>query len=119
MLNNDGITLRESASIADCLNSHFGSVGEKLASEFNYENNNGKDPLDYIQKQVHNSVFLPYTDDNKVLQILSKLDINKGYGYDLISNRILKGTSAVITPYSLFIQSLSSARCIPGFIQNC
>ena len=81
MVDNDGLTLRDPVSIADCLNKHFGSVGEKLASEFDHKN--GKDPLDYIQRQVQNTVFLPYTDANKVLRLLSKLDINKGCGFDL------------------------------------
>ena len=60
MVNEDGVSLRDSAGIADCLNKHFGTVGEKLASELNPENNESKDPLDYIQMQVKHSVFLPY-----------------------------------------------------------
>ena len=90
-------------SIADCLNCHFGSIGEKMASKINLEN---ADPLKYISEQVQQSVFLPFTDTNKVSNLLTKLDINKGSGYDLISNRVLKATSEVITPYIVYLFNL-------------
>ena len=66
-----------------------------MASKINLEN---ADPLKYISEQVQQSVFLPFTDTNKVSNLLTKLDINKGSGYDLISNRVLKATSEIITP---------------------
>ena len=67
-----------------------------MASKVNLDN---ADPLKYISEQVQQSVFLPFTDTNKVSNLLTKLDINKGSGYDLISNMVLKTTSEVVTPY--------------------
>ena len=83
-----------------------------MASELNPENYESKDPLDYIQMHVKHSVFLPFTDANKILRLLSKLDINKGSGYDLISNRIIKSTSTVITPYLVYLYNLYLANGI-------
>ena len=107
--------LSDSKSIADCLNTHFGSVGEKMASKIDQGNSKIKDPLEYVPKKVEQSVFLPYTDINKVMQLLSSLDINKGCGYcgmmihhryDLISNRILKRTCDIIAPYIVYLFNL-------------
>ena len=103
IVNENGSTLCDTQSIADCLNCHFGSIGEKMASKINLEN---ADPLKYIAKQVQQSVFPPFTDTNKVSNLLTKLDINKGSGYDLISNRVLKATSEVITPYIVYLFNL-------------
>ena len=51
MVNEDKVKLEDSASIADCLNNHFGTVGQKLASKLDSENVKTKDPLEYIQNR--------------------------------------------------------------------
>ena len=110
MINENNENLKDPASIADCLNQHFGTVGQKLASALDSENVKTKDPLEYIQKQVPHSIFLHYTDTNKMLQQLSKLDPTKGCGYDILSNRILSHTSAVIAPYLVYLFNMCLAQ---------
>ena len=57
MVNEDNVTLHDTASIADCLNKHFGTVGEKLASQLSADTDIAKDPLKYIKKEVQHSIF--------------------------------------------------------------
>ena len=45
-----------------------------------------------------------------MLQQLSKLDPNKGSGYDIVSNRILSHTSAVIAPYLVYLFNMCLAQ---------
>ena len=96
-------TLCDSQRIADCLNCHFGSIGEKMVSKVNLDNT---DPLKYISEQVKQSVFLPFTDTNKFSNLITKLDIHKGSSYDLISNKVLKATSEIVTPYIVYLFNL-------------
>ena len=52
LVNSDGNVLETSAEIADCLNSHFGSVGSKLAKKYDeMDCNQLKDPISFIKKK--------------------------------------------------------------------
>ena len=125
ILNEKGERIYDPLSIANCLNAHFGGVGEKMASKFNTKKANLKDPLQYISKRVTNSIFLANTDSTEILQLISKL-LKKACGYDLISNTMLQHTAAVISPYivslfnlcinqGIFPDSFKIAQVIPLF----
>ena len=58
-----------------------------------------KDPLDYLPRQVKNSIFFSDIDYSEILTLISKLVLKKACGYDLITNRILKSTSYIISPF--------------------
>ena len=58
-----------------------------------------KDPLDYLPKQIKNSLYFSDIDYSEILRLISKLVLKKACGYDLISNRILKATSYIISPF--------------------
>ena len=125
ILNEEGVRINDSLGIANRLNRHFGSVGAKMASNFNTKKANAKDPLRYISKRVNNSIFLANTDSTEILDLISKL-LKKACGHDLISNTMLKHTAAVISPYivslfnlclnqGIFPDSFKIAQVIPLF----
>lgn len=49
-------------SIANCLNEHSSSVGKNMAAEVDIEVDSKllRDPLDYLPKQVKNSIYILY-----------------------------------------------------------
>ena len=58
-----------------------------------------KDPLEYVSVDQKESMYLFETDECEIYKLISKLHLRKASGYDHISNRILKETCAVITPF--------------------
>ena len=58
-----------------------------------------KDPLEYVTVEQKESMFLFETDDCEIFKLISNLHLKKACGYDHISNRILKETCTVITPF--------------------
>ena len=58
-----------------------------------------KDPLSYISKDVKSSLFLFIPNAHEISKIIAKLDENKQFGYDLISNKMAKVTNEIISPY--------------------
>ena len=124
-LNEDKIRVHDPLIIANCLNKHFSSIGEKMAAELNTENTNLKDPLLYVSKKVNNSIFLANTNVPEIVNLISKL-LKKACGYDLISNSMLQKTAEVISPYivslfnlcinqGIFPDSFKIAKVIPLF----
>ena len=100
MVHEHGTKLEDPSKIADCLNKHFSSVGEKMASKF--DNSSGSDlknPLDYITENNRNSMYLTNVDASEICRLILNLDVKKSCGYDQISNRVLKETCHVITPF--------------------
>ena len=87
-------------SKANCLNDHFGNVGKNMAEKCqNIPSSCLKDPLSYIKKKVDNSFVLSRTNSYEISTLIRKLNNKKSSGYDCISNKILKETKDVITPY--------------------
>ena len=72
-------------------------MAEKIVNEV--DQNILKDPLDYLPRQVKNSIFFSDIDYSEILTLISKLVLKKACGYDLITNRILKSTSYIISPF--------------------
>ena len=95
----NGVLLEDPKQIADCLNNHFTSIGQKMADKINDRNLSNIDPLSYITHDVNNSMFLRFTSTYEISERISKLDNKKSSGYDLISNCILKATNRTISPY--------------------
>ena len=91
--------LQNSSAIANCLNTHFGTVGSDMAKKIDQTSCQAKDPLDYVKILQQQSMYLHETDNSELLKLISKLEIKKACGYDHISNRILKASSYIITPY--------------------
>ena len=130
-----GRKLRDPKLIANSLNEHFSSVGEKMASEF-VNNADSKDPLDYVSTNIENSFVPALTDVSEILKLIMKLRDKKASGYDAISNKILKSTRNVIAPYiailfnscirhGVFPECFKKAQIVPLFkggerdSQNC
>ena len=88
---------------------------------------NLKNPLDYLSNlNVQESAFFSNTSKSEILDILTNLNPKKSCGYDLISNRVLKETSYIITPFletlynmcmskSLFPECFKIAKVTPLF----
>ena len=110
MVDSEGNIIEAPHDIANCLNSHFGSVGHKMAKKFEeMDPNHLKDPLSFIKKeQNQNSMIVFPTNTSEIINVISKLDNKKSCGYDLVSNKILKATQSTILPYlvSLFNQCI-------------
>ena len=90
-INREGTILEEDIDKADCLNDHFGTVGARMAKEYD-DYNNGRtyqDPLSLIKKERNNnSMVLFPTDEYELANMISKLDNKKSCGYDLLNNSI-------------------------------
>ena len=101
MTDADGNLLEDPTDIANCLNTHFGTVGQKMANKFDdIDPSRLKDPLSLIKKEENqNSMVMFPTNANEVLTLISKLNNKKSSGYDSISNQIIKASSHTITPY--------------------
>ena len=95
--------------IANCLNTHFSSVGESMAEKIKTLDSD-KDPIDYISCNVKHPANLSLTNEKEISDLVKSLKNKKACGYDLISNRILKETRKTIVPFitSLFNKCLSS-----------
>ena len=85
MTDKHGTKLEDPTKIANCLNEHFSSVGEKMASHFNdMDESARKNPLDYINENNRNSMYLAKTDTAEICRLILSLDVRKSCGYDQI-----------------------------------
>ena len=105
----NGNKLHDPKLIANSLNEHFSTVGEKMASKF-ANDTNLQHPLDYITTEVKNHFIPSPTNISEILKLILNLGDKKASGYDSISNIILKNTKVVIAPYivKLFNTCMSS-----------
>ena len=87
-------TITESSEIAEELNLHFSSVGEKLASEIPSSN---VEPESYLEatKTTFSLKDLPVS---VVRKLLAKLNERKAAGFDNIPSRLLKMAGNIISP---------------------
>ena len=87
--------------IAEVLNSHFGTVGQKMASKFNATGEPEKDPLDYVKAEhlKYPGDYLNKINRYELEKIVHSLEVRKSCGYDGISNYMIKKTSEVIIPH--------------------
>ena len=103
LTNKDGGKIYKPDLIANSLNDHFSSIGQKMASRIEKKTNR-KNPLEYISTEIENPVVLEHIIQKDVSKLIQNLDSKKACGYDLISNKILKSCCSTIAPYitSLF-----------------
>ena len=101
LVDKEGNRIEKNFEIADCLNKHFSSVGKRMAEKLESSiEEEIKDPLDFLaHMNVRTSAFFTKTTDSEILDILKNLNPKKSTGFDLISNRILKETSYIISPF--------------------
>ena len=85
-----------------------------------------KDPIDYLKNNINESMFLYDTNQAEILNLISNLETRKACGYDHITNKTLKSTSYVVTPFlvnlfnecmkqGIFPDAYKSAKVIPLF----
>ena len=100
MVNKKSERVSDSESIADCLNDHFGSVGKIMAKKFDdIHSSRLKDPINFIQKEVENSILLSSTNSHEISKLLTKLNNKASRDVYSISNKVLKETKEIILPY--------------------
>ena len=118
--------MTDSIDIANCLNNHFATVGNKMAQKFDdISSSRLKDPLSYISKDVKNSLFLSLPTSHEISKIISKSNEKKS-SHGVISNKVTKMTNETISPYleilfgkciksGVFPDSFKIAEVIPLF----
>ena len=110
------------------MNEHFGTVGSNMSKKFDNLNPNLlKDPLGFINRPSNiYSMMMFDTDHRETYKLISKLVNKNSCAYDLVSNKILKATIDIITPYlvvlfnkcikeGVFPNSFKLAEVIPLF----
>ena len=99
-------TITESSEIAEELNLHFSSVGEKLSSEIPSSN---VEPESYLEA-TKTTFSLKDPPVSVVRKLLAKLIERKAAGLDKISSRLLKMAGNIIAPSltQIFIKSITT-----------
>ena len=94
------------------MNEHFGTVGSNMSKKFDNLNPNLlKDPLGFINRPSNiYSMMMFDTDHRETYKLISKLVNKNSCAYDLVSNKILKATIDIITPYLVVLFN----KCIKG-----
>ena len=85
-----------SYDIANCLNNHFNTVGQKMAEKFEYAPYT--DPMSYISKTNQSSIYLKPVTIDEILNLIKEINNKKSPGPDLISGYIMKITRDTIGP---------------------
>lgn len=78
-------TITDKNEIANCFNTYFTEVGEKLANDIS------KPTTSVVTRNIiENSIFFHATDETEVANIIGELKANKAPGLDLITTKTLK-----------------------------
>ena len=111
----NGCKVCDPKAIANSLNDHFSTVGKSMASKLK-SNLTKKNPLDYMNGDIEDQLFLLPTSTSEISKLIRNLNINKSCGYDSISNKVLKFSCSIIAPYiaKLFNQCIQD-----GVFPNC
>ena len=100
IVDKNGVKIHTKPEIAQCLNSHFASVGKNMASEYNSLSiQNLRDPIEYISNKSSHLSNLSKVVLSEIIDLIKKLDEKKACGFDLISNKILKASCSTIAPF--------------------
>ena len=92
---NDGISTSCAKTIANTLNRHFTSIGEKLANKLP---NSKINPKSYLGEQNQNSMFLNEIELYEVLEEIQGIDDKKAMGHDNIPPKIIKWAPQIFAP---------------------
>ena len=81
--------LRNDHDIANGLNKHFNTIGQKMANKFPKSNDGGYKAVEKIERTLE-SIYFCRTSIQEVEKLINKLKLNKAPGIDGISNYIIK-----------------------------
>ena len=91
----DGVKSKSDKIIANILNKHFTSVGEKLASKLTETDTN---PISLMGEKNHKSIFMKDIELHEVIEEISDIDVKKAMGFDEISPKVIKWAPHVFGP---------------------
>ena len=122
-LAHEGTQIRGTKEITNCLNTHFNSIGKRMAEKIHNPNTTNFDNLSHIPEQI-NSLFLRPTTVEELIKLIRALELHKAPGPDGINSYVIKKTEAVIAPalmklfnkcldQGIFPDSLKTASIVP------
>ena len=93
LVDNEGNIVNDPKQKANLLNDYFNKIGNDLDKLLP----KGKDPMSHVHDEVLNSMFLSFTDNEEMYNLINKLR-KKSPGPDGITGYLLKMTQDVIIP---------------------
>ena len=110
----NGNQLESASGIANCLNKHFSSIGKTMASQFDSDST---DPMEYITEETNRTLsYLLNTNVAEIRKLISELNQKKSCGFDHISNKVLKASCDIISP---FLVTLFNKCMTSGVFPDC
>ena len=101
-INKSNKIVKEPPQVANILNDHFSSVGNRLARTIPTPQQHYLNYICHCKAPISSFLFLPVTSDEVHFQILSKPN-NKSYGLYSSPIKLLKCASSIIAP-NIFYQ---------------
>lgn len=122
-LAHEGTQIRGTKEITNCLNTHFNSIGKRMAEKIRNPSTTNFENLSHIPEQI-NSLFLRPTTVEELIKLIRALELHKAPGPDGINSYIIKKSEAVIAPAlmklfnkcldkGIFPDSLKTASIVP------
>ena len=88
-LAHEGTQIRGTKEITNCLNTHFNSIGKRMAEKIHNPNTTNFDNLSHIPEQI-NSLFLRPTTVEELIKLIRALELHKAPGPDGINSYVIK-----------------------------
>ena len=96
------VLLKNESDIANGLNKHFNSVGQKMASKFSNSRSANYRAIEKIERTL-DSIYLRRTSIVEIEKLINKLKTNKAPGIDGISNYIIKSSIKTVSPLLMIL----------------
>ena len=94
LIDKEGNAISSPKPMANLLNDYFNNIGNSLAKKLPLRGN----PMNFMKKDIQNSIFLFNTSVEEVYKLINKLSIKKSSGPDGVTGYLLKVTQHVIVP---------------------